>query len=198
MLVFAAIGLAAGILLTVCSKIFEVKVDERVEAISEALPQVNCGACGFKSCKERAVAIARGLNMPENCHQYTTAKMEEEFDQIAEGKMQWKNVIGDFYGPFEVVVEKVEKELEHVKLEDEASDVPCDKCGRMMVYKFGRYGKFLACPGYPECKNAKPIVETIDTPCPKCGGVVQVRKTKRKRPVRLRKCRTGLHRPPLY
>ena len=61
------------------------------------------------------------------------------------------------------------------------SDVPCEKCGRMMVYKYGRYGKFLACPGYPECKNAKPIIETIDVPCPKCGATVQVRKTKRKR-----------------
>ncbi|MCI8637560.1 MAG: hypothetical protein HFJ36_07130, partial [Clostridia bacterium] len=59
--------------------------------------------------------------------------------------------------------------------------VQCEKCGRMMVYKFGRYGKFLACPGYPECKNAKPIIETIDIPCPKCGATVQVRKTKRKR-----------------
>ena len=78
-------------------------------------------------------------------------------------------------------LEKVEKELEHVELVEEVSDVPCEKCGRMMVYKFGRYGKFLACPGYPECKNAKPIIETIDVPCPKCGATVQVRKTKRKR-----------------
>ena len=110
-----------------------------------------------------------------------TAKMENQFDEIAEGKEKWKQVISDFYGPFEVVVEKVEKELEHVKLEEEVSDVPCDKCGRMMVIKYGRYGKFLACPGYPECKNAKPLVETIDVPCPKCGAKVQVRKTKKKR-----------------
>ena len=110
-----------------------------------------------------------------------TAKIEEEFDEVAEGKEQWKQVIRDFYGPFKVTLDKVEKELEHVKLEDEVSDVQCEKCGRMMVYKFGRYGKFLACPGYPECKNTKPIIETIDVPCPKCGGVVQVRKTKRKR-----------------
>lgn len=110
-----------------------------------------------------------------------TAKIEEEFDEVAEGKEQWKQVIRDFYGPFKVTLDKVEKELEHVKLEDEVSDVQCEKCGRMMVYKYGRYGKFLACPGYPECKNAKPIVETIDVPCPVCGGVVQVRKTKRRR-----------------
>ena len=108
-----------------------------------------------------------------------TAKIENEFDEIAEGKEQWKQMIREFYGPFEKELEKVEKELEHVELVDEVSDVPCDKCGRMMVYKYGKYGKFLACPGYPECKNTKPIVETIEVPCPKCGAVVQVRKTKR-------------------
>ena len=110
-----------------------------------------------------------------------TANMEEKFDEIAEGKEKWKRVIKEFYTPFEKVVEKVDKELEHVKLEYEESDVPCEKCGRMMVIKYGRYGKFLACPGYPECRNAKPIVETIDVPCPICGGAVQVRKTKTRR-----------------
>ncbi len=110
-----------------------------------------------------------------------TAKIEDEFDQIAEGKEKWKEMIKEFYDPFEQEVEKVEKELEHVELVEEVSDVPCEKCGRMMVIKYGRYGKFLACPGYPECKNAKPFVETIDVPCPKCGAKVQVRKTKRKR-----------------
>ena len=110
-----------------------------------------------------------------------TAQMEEEFDKIALGEEKWKKVISEFYTPFEQVVEKVEKELEHVKLEYEVSDVPCEKCGRMMVIKYGRYGKFLACPGYPECQNAKPIVETIDVPCPVCGGKVQVRKTKKRR-----------------
>ena len=110
-----------------------------------------------------------------------TAKIENEFDEIAEGKEHWKKMIRDFYGPFEKEIEKVEKELEHVELVDEVSDVQCDKCGRMMVYKYGKYGKFLACPGYPECKNAKPIIETIDVPCPKCGATVQVRKTKKRR-----------------
>ncbi|MEE0769150.1 MAG: type I DNA topoisomerase [Clostridia bacterium] len=108
-----------------------------------------------------------------------TAKIEENFDEVAEGKEPWKNVIREFYGPFEKEVEKVDKELEHVKLEDEVTDIPCDKCGKMMVIKYGRYGKFLACPGYPECKNAKPLVENIDVPCPVCGAKVQVRKTKR-------------------
>ena len=110
-----------------------------------------------------------------------TAKIEEEFDEVAEGKENWKQVIREFYAPFEKQVEKVEKELEHVELIEEVSDVPCDKCGRMMVIKYGRYGKFLACPGYPECKNAKPLVETIEEPCPKCGGKIQIRKSKKKR-----------------
>ncbi len=110
-----------------------------------------------------------------------TAKIENEFDEIAEGKEQWKKMIRQFYGPFKKELDKVEKNLEHVEIEEEVSDIPCDKCGRMMVYKYGRYGKFLACPGYPECKNTKPIIEYIDVPCPKCGGKVQVRKTKKRR-----------------
>ena len=110
-----------------------------------------------------------------------TAQIESEFDEIAEGKEEWKKMIREFYGPFEKTIEKVEKELEHVELVDEVSDVKCEKCGRMMVYKYGRFGKFLACPGYPECKNTKAIVETIKTPCPKCGATVQIRKTKKGR-----------------
>lgn len=110
-----------------------------------------------------------------------TAKIEKNFDDIAEGKEEWKNTIREFYKPFSVELEKAQKELEQVELTEEVSDVPCDKCGRMMVVKYGRYGKFLACPGYPECKNTKPIVETIKEPCPKCGGKVQVKKSKRGR-----------------
>ena len=110
-----------------------------------------------------------------------TANIENQFDNIAEGKEQWKKMIADFYTPFEENVEKVQKELEHVEMVDEVSDVKCDKCGRMMVYKYSKFGKFLACPGYPECKNTKTIVETIDVPCPKCGGTIQIRKAKNKR-----------------
>ena len=110
-----------------------------------------------------------------------TAKVENQFDNIAEGKENWREMIGEFYTPFEKNLEKVEKELEHVEIEEEVSDVKCDKCGRMMVYKYGKFGKFLACPGYPECKNTKAIVETIDVPCPKCGATVQVRKAKNRR-----------------
>ena len=108
-----------------------------------------------------------------------TAKVENEFDDVASGKEEWKQVLRDFYPQFEQEVEKVDKELEHVKLEDEVTDVKCEKCGRNMVIKIGRYGKFLACPGFPECKNVKPFVVTIDVPCPVCGGKVQIRKSKR-------------------
>ena len=110
-----------------------------------------------------------------------TANMETEFDQIAIGKQKWKKVIREFYGPFEKEVNKANKELEHVEMVEEVSDVPCDLCGRMMVIKYGRFGKFLACPGYPECKNTKPFIQIIDEECPKCGGKIQVRKTKKKK-----------------
>ena len=110
-----------------------------------------------------------------------TANIENQFDNIAEGKENWRKMISDFYGPFEENLEKVEKELEHVEMVEEVSDVKCEKCGRMMVYKYGKFGKFLACQGYPECKNTKAIVETVDVPCPKCGGTVQVRRAKNKK-----------------
>ncbi len=120
-------------------------------------------------------------NFPDIINVEFTAKIENEFDEIADGKENWKEMIREFYGPFAENVAKVEKELEHVELVEEVSDVPCEKCGRMMVYKYGKFGKFLACPGYPECKNTKTIVETIDIPCPKCGGQIQVKKAKSKR-----------------
>ena len=110
-----------------------------------------------------------------------TANVESQFDDIAEGKENWRKMIAEFYTPFEQNVEKVEKELEHVEMVEEVSDVKCEKCGRMMVYKYGKFGKFLACPGYPECKNTKAIIETIDVPCPKCGGTIQIRKAKNKK-----------------
>ena len=110
-----------------------------------------------------------------------TANMETEFDQISIGKLPWKQVIREFYGPFKEELDKANEELEHVELVEEVSNVPCEKCGRMMVIKYGRYGKFLACPGYPECKNTKPFVQTLDVPCPKCGGKIQIRKSKKRR-----------------
>ena len=118
-------------------------------------------------------------NFADIVNEEFTANIETDFDKVAEGKEEWKKVIREFYDPFIKEVEKVEKELEHVELQDEVSDVVCDKCGRLMVYKYGRFGKFLACPGFPECRNAKPIIETIDVPCPVCGGTVIVKKSKR-------------------
>ena len=120
-------------------------------------------------------------NFKDIVNEEFTAKMETKFDDIAEGKEAWKKVIKEFYGPFKENVDKVDKELEHVKLEEEVTDIKCEKCGRNMVIKYGKFGKFLACPGYPECKNAKPFFETIDVPCPKCGAKVQIRKTKNRR-----------------
>ena len=120
-------------------------------------------------------------NFSDVVNEEFTIKIENEFDEIAEGKEEWKKMIEEFYGPFIKEVEEVEKNLEHVELEEEVTDIPCEKCGRMMVVKYGRYGKFLACPGYPGCKNAKPYVVTIEEPCPKCGGKVQIRKTKKRR-----------------
>ncbi len=99
-----------------------------------------------------------------------TADMEEKLDEVEEGSKQWRSVIGEFYGPFEQSVEEAFKNVEHVTIEDEVSDVKCDKCGAMMVYKIGRFGKFLACPNYPKCRNTKRIVEKINVKCPKCGA----------------------------
>ncbi|MCI9063493.1 MAG: type I DNA topoisomerase [Clostridia bacterium] len=120
-------------------------------------------------------------NFEDVVNETFTADIETRFDKIAEGNEAWKNVIREFYGPFKDELERVEKELEHVKLEEEVSDVVCDKCGRMMVYRYGRFGKFLACPGYPECKNVKSIINYIDVPCPVCGSQVIEKKTKRGR-----------------
>lgn len=110
-----------------------------------------------------------------------TANIETQFDEVAEGKEEWKKVIRDFYGPFAKELEKADKELEHVEIKAEESDIKCEKCGRMMVVKEGRYGKFLACPGYPDCRNIMPLVQKIDVPCPVCGSEVYVRKTKRRK-----------------
>ena len=108
-----------------------------------------------------------------------TAGMEEQLDEVAEGKLDWHKVRSDFYGPFEKTLENAESKIEKVEIKDEVSDVPCDKCGAMMVYKLGRYGRFLACPNFPECRNTKAIQIEIDAPCPKCGGKL-LQKTSRK------------------
>lgn len=111
-----------------------------------------------------------------------TAALEDKLDGVENGSVQWTSVIADFYAPFIKTVEKASEELEHVKIPDEVSDVPCDKCGALMVYKVSRFGKFLACPNYPECKNTKAIVDVVDVPCPKCGSKVIKLKTKKGKP----------------
>jgi DNA topoisomerase-1 len=108
-----------------------------------------------------------------------TATMEEDLDEIQEGKKNWTSVIEEFYTPFIQNVNTAAEQIEHVKVPDEVSDIPCEKCNAMMVYKEGRFGRFLACPNYPECKNTKAIVHKINTPCPKCGASVIKRKSKK-------------------
>ena len=110
-----------------------------------------------------------------------TADMEHKLDMVAENKENYVQMLSEFYTPFIKNLNEVEDRIEKVEIPDEVSDEVCELCGRNMVIKQGRFGKFLACPGYPECKNTKPIVQTIDVPCPKCGGKVIVRKTKTKR-----------------
>ena len=110
-----------------------------------------------------------------------TAYLEALLDKVEEGTVKWKTVIRNFYPDLDELVKKAEKELEHVKIEDEVTDVICDKCGRNMVIKYGPHGKCLACPGFPECKNTKPYLEKIGVACPKCGKDIVIRKTKKGR-----------------
>ena len=110
-----------------------------------------------------------------------TANMESLLDGVAEGTVEWKEIIRNFYPDLKVAIDEAEKELEHVKIEDEVTDVICDKCGRNMVVKYGPHGKFLGCPGFPECHNTKPYLEKIGVACPKCGKDVILKKTKKGR-----------------
>ena len=110
-----------------------------------------------------------------------TATMEQLLDGVEEGKVQWKTVIRNFYPDLEEAVKKARQELEQVKIEDEVTDVICEQCGRNMVVKYGPHGKFLACPGFPECKNTKPYLEKIGVPCPLCGKDVVIRRSKKGR-----------------
>lgn len=108
-----------------------------------------------------------------------TAGMEQELDGVEDGKLEWKKVLDDFYPEFADNLEKAQKAIEKVKIKDEESDVVCEKCGRKMVYKISKFGKFLACPGYPECKNTKAIRHETGVKCPKCGGEILVKKSKK-------------------
>lgn len=108
-----------------------------------------------------------------------TAGLEEKLDSIEEGDLPWKNVVEEFYGPFSKELEIAEQQIEKVQVADEPSDVICDKCGANMVYKMGRFGRFLACPNFPECRNTMAIVVQIEAPCPKCGAAL-IERTSRK------------------
>lgn len=108
-----------------------------------------------------------------------TADLEERLDEVEEGKVYWKQILRDFYPSFAETLKTAEQQIEKVEVKDEPSDVPCDKCGAMMVYKMGRFGRFLACPNFPDCRNTKPIVNYIAAPCPVCGGRL-MEKTSRK------------------
>jgi len=119
---------------------------------------------------------------PEILNVEFTANMEEELDHIEEGKVDWVKVLDAFYRQFRERLSVAEKEMETVEIQDEVSDETCEKCGRQMVYKFGRYGKFLACSGFPDCRNTKPILKSTGVTCPKCKqGEIVERKTKRRR-----------------
>ncbi len=108
-----------------------------------------------------------------------TAGMEEELDEVEEGTVEWKKVLNEFYPSFKRSLDKAQKNVEKIKIKDEESDVVCEKCGRKMVYKLSKFGKFLACPGYPECKNTKAIREETGAKCPKCGGEILVKRSRR-------------------
>ena len=110
-----------------------------------------------------------------------TANLENELDEIAEGKCEKNELLSEFYTPFEQTLEKADEAIGHVELPVEVSDVRCEKCGRLMVIKQGRFGKFLACPGFPECRNTKPLLVDTGVKCPKCGGSIVERKTRRGR-----------------
>ena len=110
-----------------------------------------------------------------------TANMESLLDGVEDGKVEWKSIIRNFYPDLEELIKRAEKELEKIQIADEETDVVCENCGRHMVIKYGPHGKFLACPGFPECKNTKPYLEKIDVSCPKCGKEVVIRKTKKGR-----------------
>ena len=110
-----------------------------------------------------------------------TANMEKRLDDVEMGKEGWKQIIRDFYPDFKKSVENAAEKLEKIEIKDEETDIVCEKCGRNMVIKYGRYGKFLACPGFPECQNAKPYFEEAGVNCPECGGKVLIKKTKKGR-----------------
>lgn len=120
-------------------------------------------------------------SFPSIVDEHFTANMESLLDSVEEGAVAWKTVVRNFFPDLEAAVEAAQKDLEKIKIEDEVSDVICDLCGRNMVVKYGPHGKFLACPGFPDCRNTKPYLEKIGVNCPKCGKEVVLKKTKKGR-----------------
>ncbi len=108
-----------------------------------------------------------------------TAGMEKQLDEVEDGKLKWVNVLEDFYPKFQENLDKAAVDIEKIKIKDEESDVVCEKCGRKMVYKISKFGKFLACPGYPECKNTKTIRNETGVKCPECGGEILAKKSRK-------------------
>lgn len=120
-------------------------------------------------------------NFSDLINEKFTANMEDNLDKIAEGKMKWQDLITLFYEQLEKDLKIAEQSIEKVEIKDEVTNEICEKCGRNMVIKMGRYGKFLACPGFPDCRNTKPLIEKIDVKCPKCGGDIVVKRSKKGR-----------------
>ena len=147
---------------------------EYVKRESKTLIPTELGEVTTKLMKER---------FPKIVNVKFTAQMEEDLDTVENGNEEWVTLLDEFYGDFEQTLKKAKAEMEGVKLQlkEDETDIICDKCGRQMVVKFGRYGKFIACPGYPECKNILKYVEKTGVSCPKCGGDVIVKHTKTKR-----------------
>ncbi len=110
-----------------------------------------------------------------------TANMESLLDSVEDGLIDWKTIIRNFYPDLEEAVNKANEQLDKIKIIDEISDEICQLCGRNMVVKYGPHGKFLACPGFPDCRNTKPYLERIGVECPSCGGDIVIRKTKKGR-----------------
>ena len=110
-----------------------------------------------------------------------TAEMEKQLDEVEEGEKDWREIVREFYIPFRELLRKADEAISKIEIKDEVSDVKCDKCGANMVIKRGRYGKFLACPNFPKCRNTKPYVEEISARCPKCNSAIAVKYTKKGR-----------------
>ena len=147
---------------------------EYVVRDGKALKPTELGEVTTKLMKER---------FPKIVNVKFTAQMEEDLDGIEAGKENWVDTLEEFYGDFDKTLQKAKEEMKDVKitLEEDKTDLICEKCGRQMVVKVGRYGKFIACPGYPECKNIKKFVKETGAECPKCGGRVIEKKTKKGR-----------------